>query len=402
MLPEGEKLNYQRALPVLSVLVVLVVVFSFPVAAQASEGEVAWGPYLTLKSSSEFVVNWKGAPQGEGGLEYGQAVTYWNDGGFAESLTGPGESGDFYHRKIPGLDPATRYVYRVDGRENYFTSLRDEPERFSFFVYSDTQNCYQRHRIAASEMALDPADPAFVLHAGDLVESPLEGNWERFFWAIRPYSGSTPLLPVLGNHEKNDDSYYDAFDLPDGGGDYGEQWYTFTYGDARFIFLDSNAAQMGLSAFIEQTNWLKDRLEENEKPFTAVVFHHPIFSSKYSDGMDVGLANSWHKLFKQGGVDIVFSGHIHSYERSVKDGITYIVAGGGGAPTGSLESRFDFSQVAITHTLHYIRVNLAGGVATVQAVKVADLKPGYGPRACDGEIVVKGEVMDEVTITYGG
>ncbi|MFP3953775.1 MAG: metallophosphoesterase [Candidatus Acetothermia bacterium] len=398
-------LSCKRLLVSFSVLFLLALVLIPPPGPRAAEEDVTWGPYLTLRSASELVVNWKGTGSGAGELYYRRAIRYWQEEGFSENtLSGP-ESDGFHHVGVSGLDPATRYVYAVDGktgpgRENYFTSLRDEPDGFSFFAYSDTQNCYQRHRIVASEMALDPADPAFVLHAGDLVESPLSENWKNFFWAIRPYSGSTPLLPVLGNHEKNHDSYYDAFVLPEGGGDYGKEWYSFTYGDARFIFLDSNAGQIGLGDFLKQTNWLKDQLERNEKPFTVVVFHHPIFSSKYPEGADVGLKDSWHRIFKEGGVDLVFSGHIHSYERSVEDGITYIVTGGGGAPTGNLESRFDFSRVAISHTLHYIRVNLDGGQATVQAVKVADLEEGYWNRYCDDEVVVKGEVMDEVTIPY--
>ena len=41
-----------------------------------------------------------------------------------------------------------------------------------------------------------------------------------------------------------------------------------------------------------------------------------------------------HSLFKQAGVQLVFNGHDHDYERSQYDGIYYIVAGGGGAPQG--------------------------------------------------------------------
>lgn len=393
--------RYQDLLATTSLLFLLSLLVFSPFTVQAQEKGVEWGPYLTVEQGAGLVLNWKTFPSVYSEVDYGSTISYWKEGEFSRRIeVQPSEDG-FQHSALTNTEPGARYAYRINrGKVNYLTTFSNDPEEFNFFVYSDTQNCYQRHRIVASEMALDPVKPTFILHAGDLVTSPLATNWKHFFWAIEPYSNSTPLLPVLGNHEKNDDSYYNAFDLPDGGGDYDEQWYSFVYGDAQFIFLDSNAGEMGLGSFLEQKRWLKEQLEGCSRPIKVVIFHHPIFSSKYSKGVDIGLANSWHKLFKEYGVDLVFSGHIHSYERSERDGITYIVAGGGGGPPGNLQSRFDFSQRVVTHTLHYMRVMVRKNEVTVQMIKVADLEEGAGKWTCDDKIVVNREVMDEVSFKY--
>lgn len=367
-----------------------------------------WGPYLTLSDNSTLVINWR-AEDGPEKVYYDNANYYLENNRLREKVAGHQEEKEvFRHASLTELKPGTNYVYRI-GRSpeqyglNYFESPESNPEEFTFFVYGDTRTCPVRHRLVASEMSVDPLNPAFIAHTGDLVESPVSPNWADFFWAIEPFSKSIPLVPVLGNHEENDDSYYDGFALPSGGGDYGEQWYSFEYGKVNFIVLDSNANLIGLNSFLKEKNWLKKELKNQTRPFTVVLFHHPIFSSEYPNGRDAGLENSWGSLFEKYGVDLVFNGHVHSYERLEKGGVTYIVTGGGGAPTGTLQSRFEFSKKARGDSLHYVRVRVKNDEIKLQTVEVAKVnRSGGGERVgCNVELEVNRTVIDEAMVGSG-
>jgi predicted phosphodiesterase len=137
-----------------------------------------------------------------------------------------------------------------------------------------------------------------------------------------------PLYPVLGNHDKNGRPYFDLFDLPS---DH-EQWYAFTYGSVRFIALNTSAS-FGTES--SQYAWLVEELQSEETTSAAwqiVFFHHPVFSSGVEYFAAGDMEELFPPLFEQYGVDIVFSGHEHNYERSEKNGVIYVVTGGGGAP----------------------------------------------------------------------
>ena len=399
-----KKKKYKPA--IFLVLFIVAALFSTPALTEAQEEvKPVWGPYLTLKNGSTVTVNWKTVNSSSGFLKYDRANFYLENEELRRRNESKEDESSFHYVDMTGLTPGTEYVYRA-GKDvgpsavNYFGSPADDPKSFSFFVYGDTRTCPRRHRLVASEMALDPFDPAFIIHTGDLVGSPVSPNWSNFFWAIEPFSKSTPIVPALGNHERNDDSYYEAFKLPSGGGDYGEQWYSFSYGSVKFIVLDSNADQIGLSRFLEERKWLLKELKRNSKPVTVVVFHHPIYSSEYSTGVDKGLADSWGSLFKKYGVDLVFNGHVHSYERAVKNGITYVVTGGGGAPTGNLSSRFDFSRKAKGDSLHYLRVLVKETEINLQMVEVAQINRDVdaGRVGCNVDMDASRVILDEAVI----
>ncbi|MEA3307196.1 MAG: hypothetical protein U9Q34_05385, partial [Elusimicrobiota bacterium] len=62
-------------------------------------------------------------------------------------------------------------------------------------------------------------------------------------------------------------------------------------------------------------------------------------------------------LFEKYGVDIVFSGHDHSYERLYKNGIYYVIAGGGGAPLYDMTKKHENSQIYIK-SYHYLTLSV--------------------------------------------
>jgi predicted phosphodiesterase len=136
----------------------------------------------------------------------------------------------------------------------------------------------------------------------------------------RPYR---PLLDAkvefhaaLGNHDDPNQRYYKPFNLG------GERYRTFKKGNVRFFVIDSNYLDP------EQVKWLERELAASGSDWKIPYFHHPLYTSARR-GPEVELRAVLEPLFLKYGVDVVFSGHEHVYERiKPQRGIYYFTAGG--------------------------------------------------------------------------
>jgi len=186
--------------------------------------------------------------------------------------------------------------------------------------------------------------PAAVFHTGDLVTNGLVAEqWVTFNDIASRLPSGTPTYPALGNHEYESQLYFDNFELPGN-----ERWYSVDDIDGfNFIVLDTEshfAAATTLAPASAQYQWLESELASSvsSTDFTIVTFHYPLYSTGNhgNDAKDIG--DDLIPLFEQYGVDAVFNGHDHDYERSTVGAIRYVVTGGGGAPlrdqSGSSES----------------------------------------------------------------
>lgn len=137
----------------------------------------------------------------------------------------------------------------------------------------------------------------------------------------RPYK---PLLDAgvkfyasLGNHDEPAQRFYKPFNMD------GKRYYTFRKGGIDFFVLDSTYMTP------EQVRWLAGALEASNAEWKIPYFHHPIYSSGAKHGSEVDLQVLVEPLFLQHGVDVVFSGHEHFYERlKPQKGIHYFTQGG--------------------------------------------------------------------------
>lgn len=101
-------------------------------------------------------------------------------------------------------------------------------------------------------------------------------------------------------------------------------YYVRRIGEVELIVLDSTAISTA------QTAWLRGMLATRAGFTRIVVLHHPPFTCGGHLG-SVAVRRSWMQLFVRGGVHLVLSGHDHNYQRFERDGVTYVVHGGGGA-----------------------------------------------------------------------
>ena len=351
-------------------------------------------PYLGFGSdpATTIAVSWKTVAPAAGTIMYASQAEYTRTGRLPHAVTVPATSGgqhNVYHATLTGLTPNTHYVYRVklsaNGKSTVSTSgefwtAAAKLDQFTFDVYGDTRTYPARHRLVVEAMAAD--HPRFVVHTGDLVEfGGVDMLWDgRFFPTVAPLIKDSPYLPVLGNHEQNSPQYYEAFTLPPGGGEDGKEWWSMDYGVVHLVGLDSNALTLpnGFTRMRNQIAWLKKDLaaaKARGAKFIFVFFHHPLYSSDagYYPG-NTGLRQLWAPIFAKYGVNVVFSGHCHQYERLVENGVNYIVTGGGGAPLSGFNSTLVSGSVKHVAMLHYVRVTISGDKAILEMIPVAKVE----------------------------
>lgn len=236
---------------------------------------------------------------------------------------------------LSDLEPKTRYSYEVEcgGQQvsGTFTTAPQSGSPFSFCLIGDTQSYHEGLQPLLEAMAEEPTD--FVLHVGDITDrGNLWGEWKAsFFDPGRSYLKRQTLWPVYGNHDGG--PYFPAlFDLRK------QYWYSFNWGDAHFIVLDSYGAGSGGPGRKAQLAWLAKDLEANNRRWTFVALHVPMIATRRSlkwFGDDDFLP-----LLEEHGVDVVFSGHHPHYRRYRPIGtrgrkpILHITSGGGGGPVG--------------------------------------------------------------------
>jgi len=139
----------------------------------------------------------------------------------------------------------------------------------------------------------------------------------------RPYK---PLLDAgvkfqaaIGNHDEPDSVNYPPLNMN------GQRYYAFTRGHVRFFVLDTNSLDP------RQLQWFETELQNAGEDWKISYFHHPLYSDAGRHGSSIDLRLRLEPLLIKYGVNIVFSGHDHLYERvKPQHGITYFVSGSGG------------------------------------------------------------------------
>lgn len=181
-----------------------------------------------------------------------------------------------------------------------------------------------------------------VYPAGDpeRIESTVYAPFEPLFGA------GTELFAILGNHDVMSDTGDAQLEALGMAG----RWYAVERGDLLGIALDSTRP-----GDPEQLAWLEDTLESSDATWKLVALHHPPYSSGFH-GSHEELRRTFVPLFARYGVQVVFSGHEHDYQRTDPiDGVTYVVSGAGSRTRRTGVS--EFTAVAYS-THHFVDLNV--------------------------------------------
>jgi len=164
----------------------------------------------------------------------------------------------------------------------------------------------------------------FVITVGDNIYTGSQPSDFDLDFAV-PYKAlldaGVPFYAALGNHDKTNERFYKPFNM--GGANY----YSFRKHNVRFFALDSNYMDL------TETAWVEAQLHDADPTdWKICFFHHPLYSNARYHGSDLDLRKVLEPMFVKYGVNVVFSGHDHVYERvRPQQGIYYFVEGASGS-----------------------------------------------------------------------
>jgi 3',5'-cyclic AMP phosphodiesterase CpdA len=272
---------------------------------------------------------------------------------------------------LAGLEAGKTYYYDVTGTPEgtgHFKTAPLGPSSFHFVVYGDTRTRHEVHRRVVAAIA--KVQPDFVLLVGDLVaDGDDTALWPIFFSIEKDLLNKTAFFPMLGNHERNNRRYYEFFDAT-------TPYYSFNWGTAHFAVLNTDVGNMAASRaareafWAEQTGWLEADLARAQKAdFRFVAMHHPPFTAvKSRQGHDTP-ATPLVPLFEKYKVHAVFCGHDHNYQHHLKNGIRYLVSGGGGAPLYPTDSPIPGITQKAESVENFLKVSVEGNTALIEAFR---------------------------------
>ena len=405
-LPEGSPTTSLTAVPTVVILVPLAeggatptaqptVAVMVPLAGSGGQpsaemdGVIA-GPYLGNVTQTSAHVSW--VTPGESTL----TVRFWRMGqvvGEARPVSHTTPAGIWHEAVLTGLEPGTRYNYTLaGGPEHAFVTAPDDARPFTFLVFGDSRPG-DRVDARPSDMAWQVAgqiaekDFVFALHTGDITaeggrcEGELSG-WEQYRRAYLNLYGATlaraPFYLTPGNHDLawgtcGQEIFRDVFALPENAPDADrESYYSFDWGNVHVISLNT---YLPLGAGSAQLEWLERDLAQNAQQWTVVQFHEPVYTSGDHEP-NLAAREAWVPLFEQYGVDLVFSAHNHTYERTcpiragacttlVEGGVVYVVTAGAGPALHSTTGGW-FSVLHLS-LYHFLTIDVDGGKLELSA-----------------------------------
>ena len=203
-------------------------------------------------------------------------------------------------------------------------------------------------------------------------------KWERWMDLITPLASRMPMAVTLGNHEldyKANTRGAPYTDDDDSGGECGitttsrfhvSNFYSFDFGSVHFLMFNSelNMTEQRDMA-IEDMHFLDRTLT----PWTIALLHRPLYGS-YNLDLDCKhyFESVFGHIFSEIGVDVVFSGHKHYYERMhpVKN-VTYIIDGMGGRNDFDSDDTVPYENSAFLEfgSVGYVRISVTEGATTL-------------------------------------
>ena len=173
----------------------------------------------------------------------------------------------------------------------------------------------------------------------------------------------------LGNHDDPNQRFYKPFNMN------GERYYTFKKGNpgVRFFALDSNYMSR------DQVEWLRKELANSDSPWKIAFFHHPLYSSGGRHGSEVDLRTQLEPLFLEHGVNLVFAGHEHFYERlRPQKGIYYFTVGGSAKLRAGDIRKTGMTEFGFDSDYSYMLVEIAGDAMHFQTLSRSGKKVDSG------------------------
>lgn len=309
-------------------------------AAAAGAQQIRVQPFLQDAEPTSIWVAWETDADVPGEVLFGTSAASLDRTAASDRIPSFGSS-VIHHARLEGLEPDTKYFYRVvagqaaTATRRFRTPPLHEAEKpFRFVALSDMQGgpIPDMHTRVINDGVIGFVEDnfgaaledelAFAIIPGDLVSTGSDySQWKtQFFDESSNLYQYIPVYPVAGNHEQDSHWYFDYFRLPTNGTPgLEEHWYYKDYGNVRIIGMDTNTGYRTQT----QLAWLDDVLAETA-PLTHIDFvfaqmHHPHLSEAWTPGNTDYTGEIVRRLeaFSDatGKPTVHFFGHTHAYSR---------------------------------------------------------------------------------------
>ena len=257
------------------------------------------------------------------------------------------------------------YATEVTSQADNFVIYGDSRARFALEFWRDKPD--EERRAVIKAVAAE--SPAFIIHSGDMITMGSScGDWETFDQEHAAYvTQKIPFWVAIGNHEywgDDDDARANWMARLPLARNKDKLYYERRWRSLAFLILDSNRDELTDDQAEAQLTWLAERLKalDSDPAVKAVVVstHHPAFTNSKVHSPDAWVQGPVRDVLKTSQkYRAMFSGHVHSYERFLIDGVHYLVAGGGGAPLTDVgANRTPDAYKGKHRRFHYIRGRL--------------------------------------------
>jgi hypothetical protein len=218
-----------------------------------------------------------------------------------------------------------------------------------------------QYEVAAQMARLHETFPfSFVIMLGDNIYGGQKAAdlVKKFELPYKPLlDGGVKFFASLGNHDAQSNRSYPLWNMG------GERYYTYKQADTRFFVLDSDYMDP------RQLAWLEQQLRDSTERWKVSYFHHPLYSSAGRHGSEVDLRLVLEPLFLKYGMNAVFAGHDHIYERlKPQKGIYYFVSGSAGQLRRGDLNRTDLTEVGFDQDQSFMAVEIGGDVLSFKTV----------------------------------
>lgn len=309
------------------------------------------GPYLQMGTPTSAVVRWRTDISTDSGVRYGTDPA--NLSSAADDLTVTNE----HVVTVSGLTPDTKYYYSIGttgglsvSDTNFFFVTSPgvgTPKATRVWVLGDSGTADANAgnvRSAYYSFTGSRATDLLLMLGDNAYDTGTDAEYQTAVFNMYPNTlENTFLWPTLGNHDTaqsttfNDSyPYFSIFTLPKNGEAGGlasgtEHYYSFDYGNIHFICLDSMTADRATTGAM--ANWLRSDLAATAQEWLIAFWHHPPYTkgshNSDTEGQLIEMRQNFLPILEAAGVDVVLTGHSHSYERS------YLLNGQYG-PSGTL------------------------------------------------------------------
>jgi hypothetical protein len=239
----------------------------------------------------------------------------------------------------------------ANGKLQVHLPMKKDSVRFAIIGDTGTGSNAQQQLadILAQYRATYPFE--FVLMMGDNLyggENPKDYDQKFEIIYKKLLDDKVKFYATLGNHDKSNQRFYDHFNMN------GKEYYSFKKGKAHFLSLNSNYMDE------RQLKWINDELSKSDATWKICFFHHPLYSSGKAHGSDLDLRQVLEPMLVKYGVNIVFAGHEHFYERiKPQKGIYHFISGAGGKLRAGDIKATDFSEKGYDRDLSFMLIEIA-------------------------------------------